>query len=185
MNHFFDRSVETSVASSPWRNYSPCFHLKYCQADLTGIKTPISVSPLCSYWINLAIALTGNLTRSLTREDSSSAGIRLIWSGEVTVERVVRGVRGEGKVSHALQPLGGGLGICTPERWQHSSAFVIQASKSFSLSQSDAKQDTGKEREILTHGSIKVNENFIYYEYKIIRYGKRVWLTIQKKKLRG
>lgn len=38
----------------------------------------------------------------LTREDSSSAGIRLIWSGEVRGERVVRGVRGEGNVSQAL-----------------------------------------------------------------------------------
>lgn len=39
---------------------------------------------------------------SLTRETSSSAGMRLIWSGEVMEERVVRGVRGEGKVSQAL-----------------------------------------------------------------------------------
>lgn len=38
----------------------------------------------------------------LTREDSSSAGIRLIWSGEVMEERVVRGVRGDGSVSQAL-----------------------------------------------------------------------------------
>lgn len=75
----------------------------------------------------------------LTREDSSSAGIRLIWSGEVREERVVRGVRGEGNVSQALQPLGGGLGFWTPERWQHSSSLVIQASKSFSLSQSDTR----------------------------------------------
>lgn len=80
-----------------------------------------------------------NLKTSLTREDSSSAGIRLIWSGDVMEERVVRGVLGEGKVSQALQPLGGGWGICTPERWQHSSALVIQASKSFSLSQSEEK----------------------------------------------
>lgn len=56
-------------------------------------------------------------------------------------ERVVRGVRGEGSVSQALQPLGGGLGIWTPERWQHSSALVIQASKSFSLSQSDGTEN--------------------------------------------
>lgn len=38
----------------------------------------------------------------LTREKWSSAGIRLIWSGEVRGERVVRGVRGEGNVSQAL-----------------------------------------------------------------------------------
>lgn len=75
----------------------------------------------------------------LTREDLSSVSRRLIWSGEVIEERVVRGVRGDGKVSHALQPLGGGFGIWTPERWQHSSALLIQASKSFSLSQSDGK----------------------------------------------
>lgn len=55
-------------------------------------------------------------------------------------ERVVRGVRGEGKVSQALQPLGGGLGICTPERWQQSSALDIQASRSCSLSQSEANK---------------------------------------------
>lgn len=66
--------------------------------------------------------------------------MRLIWSGEVMEERVVLGVRGEGKVSQALQPLGGGLGICTPERWQHSAALAIQASKSFSRSQSDTKK---------------------------------------------
>lgn len=77
-------------------------------------------------------------------EDSSSAGSRLIWPGEVREERVVRGVRGEGRASQALQPLGGGLGICTPERWQHSSALAIQASRSFSLSQSDAKQQGRK-----------------------------------------
>lgn len=53
---------------------------------------------------------------------------------------MVLGVRGEGKVSQALQPLGGGLGICTPERWQHSAALAIQASKSFSRSQSDTKK---------------------------------------------
>lgn len=81
----------------------------------------------------------GNPKAFLTREDSSSAGRRLIWSGEVKEERVVRGVLGEGKVSQALQPLGGGWGICTPERRQHSSALVIQASKSFSLSQSYEK----------------------------------------------
>lgn len=38
----------------------------------------------------------------LTREVSSSAGIRLNWSGEVRGERAVRGVRGEGNVSQAL-----------------------------------------------------------------------------------
>lgn len=82
----------------------------------------------------------------LTRDDSSSAGTRLIWSGEVMEERVVRGVRGEGKVSQALQPLGGGLGIWTPERWQHSSALDIQASKSFSLSQSMVKKNRDKDK---------------------------------------
>lgn len=61
-------------------------------------------------------------------------------------ERVVRGVRGEGSVSQALQPLGGGLGIWTPERWQHSSALVIQASKSFSLSQSDGTENRYSEQ---------------------------------------
>lgn len=95
------------------------------------------------------------------------------------MERVVRGVRGEGKVSHALQPLGGGLGICTPERWQHSSAFVIQASKSFSLSQSDAKKDISKEKEKLTNGSIKVSEDFIHSELKIMRYGEQAWLIVK------
>lgn len=42
---------------------------------------------------------------------SMSPGEGLISSGEVTEERVVRGVRGEGSVSHALYPLGGGVGI--------------------------------------------------------------------------
>lgn len=39
---------------------------------------------------------------SLTKEQSSSAGVRLISSGEVMDERVVRGVRGEGRVSQVL-----------------------------------------------------------------------------------
>lgn len=38
----------------------------------------------------------------LTREESSSPAKRLIWSGEVIEERVVRGVRGDGSVSQAL-----------------------------------------------------------------------------------
>lgn len=65
-----------------------------------------------------------------------SPGEGLISSGEVTEERVVRGVRGEGSVSHALYPLGGGVGIWTPERWQQFSGLHIQASSNFSLSQS-------------------------------------------------
>lgn len=40
-----------------------------------------------------------------------SPGDRLISSGEVIDERVVRGVLGEGRVSQALYPLGGGVGI--------------------------------------------------------------------------
>lgn len=40
--------------------------------------------------------------------------------GEVRVsvsgERGVLGVRGEGSVSQALKPLGGGVGMATPER---------------------------------------------------------------------
>lgn len=59
-------------------------------------------------------------------------------------ERFVRGVLGDGRASQALQPLGGGLGICTPERWQHSCALDIQASKSFSLSQSDRRKKRQK-----------------------------------------
>lgn len=51
-------------------------------------------------------------------------------------ERGVLGVRGEGRVSQALYPLGGGVGMATPERWQQPSASDIQASRSFSLSQS-------------------------------------------------
>lgn len=42
---------------------------------------------------------------------SMSPGDRLISSGEVIEERVVRGVLGEGSVSQALYPLGGGVGI--------------------------------------------------------------------------
>lgn len=108
-----------------------------------NLAVTISVFHSFSYSINLLNIGKGNPKAFLTREDSSSAGRRLIWSGEVIEERVVRGVRGvrgEGKVSQALQPLGGGWGICTPERWQHSSALTIQASKSFSLSQSDANK---------------------------------------------
>lgn len=52
-------------------------------------------------------------------------------------ERGVLGVRGEGRVSQALYPLGGGVGMATPERWQQPSASDIQASRSFSLSQSE------------------------------------------------
>lgn len=52
-------------------------------------------------------------------------------------ERGVLGVRGEGMLSQALYPLGGGAGIVTPERWQQPSASDIQASNSFSLSQSE------------------------------------------------
>lgn len=70
----------------------------------------------------------------------SSPGVRQLSVGEVRVrvrgERGVLGVRGEGRVSQALYPLGGGVGIATPERWQQPSASDIQASKSFSLSQS-------------------------------------------------
>lgn len=47
----------------------------------------------------------------LTTAVSMSPGEGLISSGEVREERVVRGVRGEGSVSHALYPLGGGVGI--------------------------------------------------------------------------
>lgn len=49
--------------------------------------------------------------RKHTRVVSISPGDRLISSGEVKEERVVRGVRGEGSVSQALYPLGGGVGI--------------------------------------------------------------------------
>lgn len=73
-------------------------------------------------------------------ERPSSPGVRQLSVGEVSVrvrgERGVRGVRGEGSVSQALYPLGGGVGIATPERWQQPSASTIQASRSFSLSQS-------------------------------------------------
>lgn len=51
-------------------------------------------------------------------------------------ERGVRGVRGEGMLSQVLEPLGGGGGMVTPERWQQPSASDIQASSSFSRSQS-------------------------------------------------
>lgn len=52
-----------------------------------------------------AVELTTNHYKeiwSLTSERSSSAGVRLISSGEVMDERVVRGVRGEGRVSQVL-----------------------------------------------------------------------------------
>lgn len=68
-----------------------------------------------------------------------SPGEGVISSGEVTEERVVRGVRGEGSVSQALYPLGGGVGIWTPERWQQFSGLDIHASSNFSLSQSSIK----------------------------------------------
>lgn len=73
---------------------------------------------------------------------SMSPGDGLISSGEVTEERVVRGVRGEGSVSHALYPLGGGVGIWTPERWQQFSGLDIHASSNFSLSQSSINIQT-------------------------------------------
>lgn len=66
-----------------------------------------------------------------------SPGDKLISSGEVIEERVVRGVLGEGSVSQALYPLGGGVGIRTPERWQQFSGLDIHASSNFSLSQSE------------------------------------------------
>ncbi len=62
-------------------------------------------------------------------------------------ERGVLGVRGEGKVSQALYPLGGGVGMATPERWQQPSASDIQASRSFSLSQSERERERERERE--------------------------------------
>lgn len=46
-----------------------------------------------------------------TKLVSNSPGDKLISSGEVTEERVVLGVLGEGSVSQALYPLGGGVGI--------------------------------------------------------------------------
>lgn len=69
----------------------------------------------------------------------SSPGVRQLSVVEVRVrgERGVLGVRGEGRVSQALYPLGGGVGMVTPERWQQPSASDIQASRSFSLSQSE------------------------------------------------
>lgn len=72
---------------------------------------------------------------------SRSPGDKLISSGEVTEERVVLGVLGEGSVSQALHPLGGGVGICTPDRWQQFSGLDIQASSNFSLSQSLRKME--------------------------------------------
>lgn len=78
----------------------------------------------------------------LTTAVSRSPGEGLVSSGEVTEERVVRGVRGEGSVSQALYPLGGGVGICTPERWQQFSGFDIHASSNFSLSQSAINAQT-------------------------------------------
>lgn len=77
----------------------------------------------------------------LTVDRPSSPGVRQLSVGEVRVrvrgERGVLGVRGEGRVSQALYPLGGGVGMATPERWQQPSASDIQASSSFSLSQSE------------------------------------------------
>lgn len=70
-----------------------------------------------------------------------SPGDRLISSGEVIEERVVRGVLGEGSVSQALYPLGGGVGIWTPERWQQFSGLDIHASSNFSLSQSEINSE--------------------------------------------
>lgn len=82
--------------------------------------------------------------QSLTVDRPSSPGVRQLSVGEVSVrvkgDRGVFGVRGEGSVSHALYPLGGGVGIATPERWQQPSASNIQASRSFSLSQSNERQ---------------------------------------------
>lgn len=67
----------------------------------------------------------------------SSAGVRQPSVGEVRVRvRGERGVRGEGMLSQVLEPLGGGGGMVTPERWQQPSASDIQASSSFSRSQS-------------------------------------------------
>lgn len=84
------------------------------------------------------------ITECLTIARLSSPGVRQLSVGEVRVsvrgERGVLGVRGEGKVSQALYPLGGGVGMATPERWQQPSASDIQASRSFSLSQSERKE---------------------------------------------
>ena len=81
------------------------------------------------------------ITVCLTEARPSSPGERQLSVGEVRVsvrgERGVLGVRGEGRVSQALYPLGGGVGMVTPERWQQPSASDIQASRSFSLSQSE------------------------------------------------
>lgn len=83
----------------------------------------------------------------------SSPGVRQLSVGEVRVkvrgDRGVLGVRGDGRVSQALYPLGGGVGIATPERWQQPSASDIQASKSFSLSQSES-----------LHIQVRVNTDF-------------------------
>lgn len=76
-----------------------------------------------------------------TKLVSKSPGDKLISSGEVTEERVVLGVLGEGSVSQALYPLGGGVGIWTPDRWQQFSGLDIQASSNFSLSQSLRKME--------------------------------------------
>ena len=123
--------------------YEPCFHKGTMHYFLICICLTNGAQHRCGLLESKHLVfslLTGKLKTSLTIEDTSSAGTRLIWSGEEMEERVVRGVLGEGKVSQALQPLGSGLGICTPERWQHSSALFIQASKSCSLSQSVAKE---------------------------------------------
>ncbi|TNN85663.1 hypothetical protein EYF80_003910 [Liparis tanakae] len=60
------------------------------------------------------------------RQSKQNPGVRQLSVGEVRVsvsgERGVLGVRGEGRVSQALYPLGGGVGMVTPERWQHPSA---------------------------------------------------------------
>lgn len=86
-------------------------------------------------------AILEKITGCLTVDRPSSPGVRQLSVGEVRVsvrgERGVLGVRGEGRVSQALYPLGGGVGMATPERWQQPSASDIQASRSFSLSQSE------------------------------------------------
>lgn len=80
----------------------------------------------------------------------SSAGVRQPSVGDVRVrvrgERGVRGVRGEGMLSQVLEPLGGGGGMVTPERWQQPSASDIQASSSFSRSQSGGEEQKGWHR---------------------------------------
>lgn len=88
----------------------------------------------------------------LTEARLSSPGVRQLSVGEVRVsvsgERGVLGVRGEGRVSQALYPLGGGVGMVTPERWQQPSASDIQASRSFSLSQSGGRG--GEKERVIT-----------------------------------